>query len=222
MNIHSKIALRNLLISTLPQLAEFYEHVRLLRFSRKWRTQGWSVPLPYLIKRSILKAEALRNRAEILIETGTFLGDTPWFFRRDFQQIISIEVDPTLVALAKKRFRQWPNVSILEGDSATILPKILPDLKGRIAFWLDGHYSAGITGRGKKDCPIWEELGAITNSCQDQWTLLIDDARCFGTDPAYPTIEEVRTFLTNRSTEHSFRVENDVIFFTPTNLTNHR
>jgi hypothetical protein len=43
-------------------------------------------------------------------------------------------------------------------------------------FWLDRHYSGGFTAKGEKDCPIIEELDAISNGSHLKHSILIDDA----------------------------------------------
>lgn len=52
------------------------------------------------------------------------------------------------------------------------------DLTSRKAFfWLEGHYSGGVTGRTEHDCPLWFELDAIKNSVRDDHVIVIDGAR---------------------------------------------
>jgi hypothetical protein len=68
-----------------------------------------------------------------------------------------------------------------------------------------------MTGRGLKDCPIHEELTAIAQGSQYAFSILIDDARCFGTDPAYPSIEAMKNISTRIFPTHAFEVWNDVI-----------
>jgi hypothetical protein len=215
MRVHAQIALKNRLIAILPGLAEIYQNYCCWKILRAWRRNGWSTPLPALIKRAIIKAAACRFKAEILVETGTYLGDTPWFFRKDFRRIYSVEIEPRLAALARRRFKSWPNVTIMEGDSADILASLVPQLHGRVLFWLDGHYSADITGRGKSDCPVWAELTAIFDRLRHPFCILIDDARLFGTDPLYPTIPSLSSFLSERRLDYLFKVENDIIFLWP-------
>ena len=50
-------------------------------------------------------------------------------------------------------------------------------------FWLDGHYSGGVTARGSKETPILDEVDKILSTKESRHVLIVDDARCFGTDP---------------------------------------
>jgi hypothetical protein len=61
-------------------------------------------------------------------------------------------------------------------------------------FYLDGHYSGGITARAAKDTPIYEELSHIFEH-DPRHVIVIDDARCFGRDPDYPSLHELREFI---------------------------
>ena len=53
---------------------------------------------------------------------------------------------------------------IVQGDSGKVLSEILLEINEPAIFWLDGHYTAGITARGVKECPIFEELDCIFNT----------------------------------------------------------
>lgn len=209
---------RNVLISTMPRLAESYEHLRLLKLSFRWREIGLTHPLPGLLKRSLLKAEGRRIGATTFVETGTYLGDTVWFLRRDFKRMYTIEIEQSLFELARRRFSNMKQVRTIHGDSGAVLAKIVDEVHDNCLFWLDGHYSSGITGRGSKDCPVWSELDAITK-VQHHYSIMIDDARCFGTDPEYPTIGELQLFVSDRLSSHRLRVENDIIYITPNDRT---
>ena len=106
------------------------------------------------------------------------------------------------------------NVELFNGVSEDIMPSLLLRLKGDINFWLDGHYSAGVTFKGNKDCPVEEELIAIKNNLLNftKVSILIDDVRCFlptnTTYSDYPSID----FLVDwaRVNDFNWRVEQDV------------
>ena len=59
---------------------------------------------------------------------------------RRFQRIYSIELDPRLANLARKRFQNNPRVEIIEGDSQTAVPMLLQRLNQRCLWWLDAGY----------------------------------------------------------------------------------
>ncbi|HLH52263.1 MAG TPA: glycosyltransferase [Verrucomicrobiae bacterium] len=128
---------------------------------------------------SFLRDLAQRFNLLAFVETGTYLGDSTAIAADIFNAVHSIELSPELAARARDRFRAQPNVKIYQGDSAQRLPEILSSLTGRTLFWLDGHYSSGITAKGTVNTPILDELSAIHASCGDNAVLLIDDLRMF-------------------------------------------
>lgn len=205
---------RNSILRIFPRFAELGETLQLLSCIKKMRSVGWVGPPPYLVKRAMLKAEALRIGANTFIETGTYMGDTLWVMRNTCQKLISIEVQPQLAKIARSRFQNIHQVEIIIGDSAVELKRVVAEVQAPCLFWLDGHYSAGMTGRGSKDCPIYEELTAIAEEIRYPFSILIDDARCFGADPAYPTLDALEATIKAQFPEHRFNVWNDVIHIT--------
>lgn len=78
------------------------------------------------------------------------------------------------------------SINVVNGISEGVFPVLLPTLRGKINFWLDGHFSGGITHQGPTDCPVREELTSIEKnlSLYDGVVVLIDDIRCF--NPSIP------------------------------------
>lgn len=144
---------------------------------------------------------------ETLIETGTYYGDMVWANISKFDRIVSIELSAKLYRKAVERFRGC-NVELHHGDSTDILPEIMKTLEAPAIFWLDGHYSKGVTARGKKDTPIREELSCIL-SHHLKHVILIDDARCFGQGD-YPTLEEIKQMAVN----YEYTLIHDIIRLT--------
>jgi hypothetical protein len=176
--------------------------------------QGFVTPLPYRFKRGMIQRAMRELGLRALVETGTYLGDTPWYFRLRLPRIHTIEVGDVLFEEARRRFARWPNVTVHHGDSAKVLASLVPTLDSPTLFWLDGHFDGGITGRGDLDCPIFAELEAILGSMKSRWAVLIDDARSFGHGD-YPSLDVLRSFVAARRPDFSMWVENDVIWLVP-------
>ena len=130
----------------------------------KWEKNGCPIPPPHIVKQMTITEYKDKYGYGVLVETGTFMGDMVEAQKKIFQKIFSIELEIDLANKAIKRFHNDKNVTIVQGDSGKVLPKILSDMNEPAIFWLDGHYSAGITAKGEKECPIFEELDAIFNS----------------------------------------------------------
>lgn len=176
-----------------------------------WKAKGKPIPPPYSVKRKIIKEYAKLFSCKTFIESGTYFGDTLLIVRNNFKEIFSIELDTTLYEKAKNRFMRFPNIKILQGDSSIVLPKILPDISERCLFWLDGHYSAGITAKGNTECPIISELEAIYNHRSNDDVILIDDARLYVGKLNWPHIEELRKLVSNFNPDLVFEIKDDII-----------
>jgi hypothetical protein len=199
-----------------PNLAGMLEDWRKTELYRRHiMKHGFLMPLPPFIKRAIILRYALDYHCKTLVETGTQYGDTPWLFRHRFDRIYTIEISPTLTAMARARFARLPQISVIEGDSGEKLREILPALESKTLFWLDGHYSAGATARGDKDCPIYAELLSIADLCPVPYVILIDDARCFGQDRDYPSLVDLEQFVTKNMPKQVMSVRNDIIHLLP-------
>ena len=210
------LRIRNAVHSLAPAASETVESMRqAMLFKRVIRQHGFQVPLPAFVKRSVLKQTLLEYGLNSLVETGTQYGDTPWFFRDELSEIWSIELSPTLADLARRRFRKYQHIHVVQGDSSDRLPEIIPHLKTPTLFWLDGHYSSGITARGSLDCPVYAELQAVFSICKQRWVIMIDDARSFGVEKDYPTLEKLDYFVRGALPEAQIVVEHDMIKIVP-------
>ena len=180
-HMSSLLFFRNLAHRWFPNMAGALEDWRKIEiYRRQIKKHGFLLPLPPFVKRSLILRYASDHDCQILFETGTQYGDTPWLFRSHFESIYTIELSPMLAAMARTRFRRHTHIKVVEGDSGEKLAELLPSLQSKTLFWLDGHYSAGVTARGSSDCPIYAELRSIADLCLVPYVILIDDARCFG------------------------------------------
>ena len=176
-----------------------------------WVNQGRPVPPPATVKHQVIEEYARKHDHQVLIETGTYRGDTIHAVRDVFKQIYSIELGLELAEKARLRFRRYPHISINQGDSGMVLPKILSGIQGSCLFWLDAHYSAGVTALASLETPIHQELKAILSHPNQDHTILIDDARDFNGRKGYPDLEQLREFVMRRFPTKSFEVKDDII-----------
>lgn len=177
----------------------------------KWREKGSPIPPPHELKQQVIKDYQQKYGYNILIETGTYLGDMVEAQRRNFKHVFSIELSLDLWRNAVNKFKDSKNITILQGDSSKVLNNITSKLNEPAIFWLDGHYSAGITAKGDKECPILEEIDAIFTYKKLNHVILIDDARCFIGEGDYPTIEFLTNYIKLKQPFYSFVVKDDII-----------
>ena len=166
-------------------------------------------------KHALVKQVGQQRGIRNLVETGTFEGDMVEAQRENFASITTIELGDELYARAKQRFERHPQVRVLHGDSARMLAEAVKGLAGPAIFWLDAHYSKGITARGEAETPVLQELLIIAGRNEPGDVILIDDARHFGLHPGYPRLGRVRRFVEEHWPRHSFSVETDVIRIIP-------
>jgi hypothetical protein len=181
------------------------------RAIREWRKSGSPAPPPPILKQQVVRAYAARFGLPTLVETGTYKGDMIYAVERQFSEIHSIELSRELFEEARRRFAAFAHVHLHHGDSATVLPELLKTLHAPILFWLDGHFSQGITARGGKDTPIVEELGAICRHNPTAHVILIDDARLFTGAGDYPSLDQLRRLVNEWSPGTRLEVSDDII-----------
>jgi hypothetical protein len=196
----------------LPQSAlNLFNRLKSKKQFKAWENGNRPVPPPHIVKQITIKEYQQRYGITTLVETGTLLGDMVEAQKKIFKNVISIELGHDLFKKAKKRFKKDENVTIIHGDSGSVLPEILKNVNEPAIFWLDGHYSEGISVKGDKECPIIEELDAIFSSKKLNHIILIDDARCFIGMGDYPTIEKLTEYIKNKNERYQLEVKHDII-----------
>jgi hypothetical protein len=176
----------------------------------------------YETKRALLKEKKEKYGLNVLIETGTFMGETVEYFKDIFASVISIELSEDLAKKAQEKFKNDKNVKIIQGDSGEVLQKLLKEISEPALFWLDGHYSSEFfvgeefikTAKGKSDTPVKEELESILRSSSDH-IILIDDARLFTGLNDYPSISKLKQVIKRSGKKYTVSVENDIIRILP-------
>lgn len=207
-----KNIIKNILKPIVPQvLINTLRNQHQKKLFNEWKNNGCPVPPPHFVKRMTIKEYQEKYKCQILVETGTFMGDMVEAQKRRFKKVFSIELGVDLYKKAVERFKNDENVIIVQGDSGKVLPEVLQNINEPAILWLDGHYSAGITAKGDKDCPIFEEIDAIFGSEKLNHILLIDDARCFNGEGDYPTIERLTEYIRSKNDNYQIEVKHDII-----------
>jgi len=212
----------NLLMEKIITKTPLYDSLRNLVIRRRelkqladWERNGRPIPPPHIVKQQTLKTISKRYGLKILVETGTYYGDMVEAMKDVFNQLYSIELSTELYKKAKKRFKGEKHIELICGDSGLELMNLMSKIDKPTLFWLDGHYSAGVTAKGEKDTPIYEELNHILNSTDKGHVIIIDDARCFGADPNYPSIKELCDFIKSKRANLDIVIQDDCIRVIP-------
>lgn len=179
--------------------------------SRMWEQNKNYVPVPHYAKESTIKETAHKYSLKIFVETGTYMGTMVEALQKEFDSIISIELSEKLAVRAEKKFKSSSHIEIIQGNSGEKISFVLKKLNQPALFWLDGHYSGGVTAKADLETPILSEVKNILEHPIKQHILLIDDARLFNGTRDYPTHEELRKFVSRFSSNFTYEVENDII-----------
>lgn len=182
----------------------------------EWIKNGKPFPPPHVVKQNTIKEYGNTYAIKTLVETGTYLGEMVEAQLPNFKEIYSIELSEKLYRKASRKFKNHTNVHLLQGDSGKVMRQITAKLDSPALFWLDGHYSGGITALGDKECPVIEELNIITSD-NIPHIILIDDARLFIGANDYPKVEEILTFCKNTSFKYKLENKDDILRLTPEN-----
>jgi len=183
-----------------------------------WKQNGYPAPPPAEVKRMLIEHYQNFYKMPAFIETGTFQGDTTAYVQPSFDHVITIELSNELHNAAVERFKSQKNIECLLGDSGEVLGQIMDRDDRSFLFWLDGHFSEGITAKADLETPIIKEMEHIhrqVNRTGKQHIILIDDARCFDGTHDYPPLENFKTIVLKMFPEYQFYVLHDIIFIVP-------
>jgi FkbM family methyltransferase len=176
-----------------------------------WILKGKPTPPPSEMKQWIVGQYARKYGLNTLIETGTYEGDMVKAMRGRFRVIHSIEIFEPLYWKAVEKFRKFDYIHLHYGNSEDLLPAILEKVDEPVLFWLDAHYSGKGTGRGNIDSPILRELKCIISHPVKNHIILIDDARLFGKENGFPTLNEIKEFVKRNHPAAEFILKDDII-----------
>ena len=132
------------------------------------------------------ETEYLKNhmKLDVFVEGGTYKGSTAKNMSEKFKKVYTIEKSDVMFDLAKNNLKDILNITMLKGDTREHLHSILKN-NDNILFWLDAHWSGGLTYGEEDECPLVEELEIIFEYNKN-YVILIDDARLFLAPPPSP------------------------------------
>lgn len=180
-----------------------------------WLVHGKHCPPPKVVKYGIIKSLLVKQKTNVIVETGTYLGDFIAYVLDSVTEIYSIEVSHDLYTRAKDRFLGVEKVHLMQGDSVEVMPSILDMIRASCLFWLDAHWSGGITTGNETKSPIIGELNVVLNHSLRNGLdhlIVVDDAREFTGKRGFPTIPEVERVVKNIMPDWVVRVRSDMIY----------
>lgn len=185
------------------------------REASRWIAAGCPSPAPAVIKMSIVGSYVREYRAKIFVETGTLIGGMVEHIALDRSvECHTIEIDKAYYNRAKRILGRKKNINFHLGDSAEVLPRILAELDRPSVFWLDGHYSGGVTGKASYDTPVSREVELILAHRINNHVILIDDAREFTGEGDYPPLADLLSVFTSH-TDYRAEVSADIVRIVP-------
>ena len=168
--------------------------------------------MPGLNLNFLKSLEADYSSFHYFVETGTFRAVTISTMEPYFNKLFTIEVAEPLWKAAKTKYQKKSKINFILGDSSKEIPKLIKnELDKPTIFFLDGHYSAGVTGYAEKHVPLYEELTSIINDFKSEAIIIIDDIRIFGKldsgicDWRDINIESCLDIIKERMSKHYFR-----------------
>ena len=185
----------------------------------KWYAREYcSPPSPHFVKQSVLLRHGTKESC--WIETGTYLGSTTKILAKEFKSVHTIEPSSQCLAIARQNNSNSDNITYYNGTSEEFFESACATICGDACFWLDGHYSSGITFQGDTVTPITHEL-TIIERCSSHFSsivVFIDDIRCSHLEPAnYPSLNYYVEWANRNNL--NWIIEHDIFIAKSKNLT---
>jgi predicted Ser/Thr protein kinase/SAM-dependent methyltransferase len=212
--MHMVISIRQLVSNVIPQgvknaIVDIRDPIEAFAHGRNPR-----IPPPHAVKVRAVINQARGHNVRVLVETGTCLGEMARKCSKHFRQIWTIELSETLAAEAARRLARLRNVHVLCGGSSRLLPQILGGIHEPVVFWLDAHYSGGVTAKGATECPLEDELKIIAEQTSRDHIILIDDVRMMGSGD-FPSLERVCELASRINPRYRIEVRDDIVVCEP-------
>ena len=182
-----------------------------------WKLRGEPRRIPHLLKQRTVREYAQAFGLTTLVETGTYYGEMVAAVAPRFQRIYSIELDPRLAGMARKRFRNYSHVEIVEGDSQAAVPNLLPRLKEKCLRWLDAGYCGWVGRVGNRNRLSTDLIAFLADRISDH-VILMDDADGVNGEGGSPTLEELIASIHANYPGRQVEVARNIIRITPQKL----
>lgn len=154
------------------------------------------------IKSAYLRELVETFNIEIIVETGTGNSRTLEKALPYFREIHTIKTPPIVYARTAHKFKNNNHVHVYLGESADVLCKILPIMKGKILFILDSHTDIKTTTR-RDFTPIFQEIRAIIACGINDAVILINNIHYFR-EAGYPSDRYIRDAILDINGNYQF------------------
>jgi len=180
----------------------------------------------FSLDKRLVEALKLMLPLKVLVETGTFQGDTLANLQDSFEILHSIELSPQYHQAAVTRFAGASHIHLHQGESSKVLLQLRSTMETDcVLYFLDAHWCVAANTAGEaSQCPLLDELRAI-GQLNTESVVLIDDARLFLAPPLapheisqWPNFHQITAQLLAISPHHEIMVVNDVIAFFPSRV----
>jgi hypothetical protein len=175
---------------------EFYDTLsKQIRAEREYPTQGIFVQPKKIEKILLAAAIGLNFRKTIFVELGTYLGHSVRKITNLFEKTYTVEASQTIYMAATRLFEfTFTPITARLGSSLSLLKQLTVEEGNKSIFFLDAHYSTGITSKEYGVCPLFEELDVILSKFPES-ICVIDDMRTMNGLGGYPTFEKILEYL---------------------------
>ena len=167
-----------------------------------------------------------RKYSDILIETGTYLGDgVQCAFDAGYKKVYSCDINFECVSNAKEKFKDKDFIVELK-PSEIALKEFLDGIDKPCVIFLDGHampkdghpstreFGHSTLSESALTCPLMEELQIIKDHHINEHVILIDDFQCLDTwcfnELSY---DDVLDFVSTINPKYKSLLKNNVLCF---------
>ena len=186
----SKINLLKFLVYLNPLLYPYAYRLTYPLRVYQWLTGNPAQTPPAFIKRNLLLHYSTNETT--WVETGTYLGYTTKLLATKSAVVHTIEPSTSCLSIARQNCKGIKNIVFHNGTSESCCESIICSLSGDVCFWLDAHFSRGVTHCEQgTETPISMELSLISDYIErfDSISVFIDDAVCSIEYPnSYPSL----------------------------------